>query len=96
MLLVRVNTGRANWTPAAALTPRIITVGNGVTLRFGLAAQNSGALIAQDAYETFPANGIYSKFVLYRIPLSNTEGYGDNICGNYATAPDWLRVRFGS
>jgi hypothetical protein len=97
--LVRDKTGRANWTPAATLTPRIITAGGGATLRFGRAAQNSGALIAQDAYETFPANGIYSMFVLYRIPLANSEGYGGtggNMCGNYAAVPDWLRVRFGS
>lgn len=96
--LVRDKTGRANWAPAATLTPRIITAGGGAALRFGRASQNSGALVAQDEYETFPANGIYSMFILYRIPLPNTEGYsgtGGNVCGNYAAEPDRLRVRFG-
>ncbi|HAT3712456.1 TPA: hypothetical protein I8583_001312 [Serratia marcescens] len=97
--LVRDKTGRANWVPAATLKPRIITAGSGAALRFGRAAQNSGALIAQDAFATFPEDGIYSMFVLYRIPLPNTEGYGGtggNMCGNYASVPDWLRVRFGN
>nr|WP_308414041.1 hypothetical protein [Serratia nevei]MDQ7766918.1 hypothetical protein [Serratia nevei] len=97
--LVRDKTGRANWVPAATLKPRIITAGSGAALRFGRAAQNSGALIAQSGYESLPADGIYSQFILYRIPLPNTEGYGGtggNICGNYTTAPDWLRVRFGN
>lgn len=97
--LVRDKTGRANWVPTATLKPRIITAGGGAALRFGRAAQNSGALIAQSGYESLPADGIYSQFILYRIPLPNTEGYGGtggNICGNYTTAPDWLRVRFGN
>ncbi|WP_323097713.1 hypothetical protein, partial [Serratia marcescens] len=97
--LVRDKTGRANWVPTATLKPRIITAGGGAALRFGRAAQNSGALIAQNGYESLPADGIYSQFILYRIPLPNTEGYGGtggNICGNYTTAPDWLRVRFGN
>ncbi|HEJ7134795.1 TPA: hypothetical protein SMF84_001467 [Serratia marcescens] len=97
--LVRDKTGRANWVPTATLKPRIITAGGGAALRFGRAAKNSGALIAQSGYESLPADGIYSQFILYRIPLPNTEGYGGtggNICGNYTTAPDWLRVRFGN
>lgn len=97
--LVRDKTGHANWVPTATLKPRIITAGGGAALRFGRAAQNSGALIAQSGYESLPADGIYSQFILYRIPLPNTEGYGGtggNICGNYTTAPDWLRVRFGN
>ncbi|HEJ9146290.1 TPA: hypothetical protein SML79_000253 [Serratia marcescens] len=97
--LVRDKTGRANWVPTATLKPRIITAGGGAALRFGRAAQNSGALIAQSGYESLPADGIYSQFILYRIPLPNTEGYGGtggNICGNYTTTPDWLRVRFGN
>ncbi|EPH7219926.1 hypothetical protein ACS3L2_002670 [Serratia marcescens] len=97
--LVRDKTGRARWVPVAALAPRIISVGKGFALRFGRAASNSGALIAQGGYESLPADGIYSQFILYRIPLPNTEGYGGtggNICGNYTTVPDWLRVRFGN
>ncbi|HEJ8131078.1 hypothetical protein ACUNJB_06660 [Serratia sp. IR-2025] len=97
--LVRDKTGRANWTPVAALKPRVIAAGKGYALRFGRAASNSGALLAQGSYESLPADGIYAQFILYRIPLANTEGYtgtGGNICGNYTTAPDWLRVRFGN
>ncbi|EPM1536851.1 hypothetical protein LL447_002587 [Serratia marcescens] len=97
--LVRDKTGRARWVPVAALAPRIISVGKGFALRFGRAASNSGALIAQGGYESLPADGIYSQFILYRIPLPSTEGYGGtggNICGNYTTVPDWLRVRFGN
>ncbi|HGE6660261.1 TPA: hypothetical protein ACGB4L_001530 [Serratia marcescens] len=97
--LVRDKTGRANWAPVAALAPRVIAAGKGFALRFGRAASNSGALIAQGGYECLPADGIYSQFILYRIPLPNTEGYGGtggNICGNYTTVPDWLRVRFGN
>lgn len=96
--LVRDKTGRVNWAPVAALTPRIISAGSGKAFRFGRASSNSGALIAQDAHETFPADGIYSMFILYRIPLPNTEGFtgtGGNVCGNYAAEPDRLRVRFG-
>lgn len=97
--LVRDKTGRANWTPVAALKPRVIAAGKGYALRFGRAASNSGALLAQGSYESLPADGIYAQFILYRIPLANTEGYtgtGGNICGNYTTVPDWLRVRFGN
>lgn len=97
--LVRDKTGRANWSPVAALGPRVVAAGKGYALRFGRAASNSGALIAQGGYESLPADGIYSQFILYRIPLPNTEGYsgtGGNICGNYTTVPDWLRVRFGN
>lgn len=97
--LVRDKTGRANWAPVATLAPRMIAAGKGFALRFGRAASNSGALIAQGGYESLPADGIYSQFILYRIPLPNTEGYGGtggNICGNYTTVPDWLRVRFGN
>lgn len=97
--LVRDKTGRANWAPVATLAPRMIAAGKGFALRFGRAASNSGALIAQGGYESLPADGVYSQFILYRIPLPNTEGYGGtggNICGNYTTVPDWLRVRFGN
>ncbi|MBE4973182.1 hypothetical protein IMX17_07210 [Serratia sp. X3] len=97
--IVQDKTGRANWAPISPMKPRIITAGKGFALRFGRAASNSGALIANNAYETFPIDGVYSTFILYRIPLPNTEGYtgtGGNICGNYTTVPDWLRVRFGN
>ncbi|AWC81157.1 MULTISPECIES: hypothetical protein [Serratia] len=97
--LVRDKTGRANWTPVGAMKPRVIAAGKGFALRFGRAASNSGALIAQGSYESLPADGIYSQFILYRIPLPSTEGYGGtggNICGNYTAVPDWLRVRFGN
>ncbi|QGH63447.1 hypothetical protein [Serratia proteamaculans] len=97
--LVRDKTGKADWTTIASLKPRLVTSGNGVAFRFGRAASNSGCLLAQADYETYPDDGIYSKFILYRIPVPNTEGYastGGNICGNYAAAGDWLRVRFGN
>lgn len=97
--LVRDKTGRANWAPVASLAPRVIAAGKGFALRFGRAASNSGALIAQDSYESLPADGVYAQFILYRIPIANSEGYtgtGGNICGNYTTVPDWLRVRFGN
>lgn len=60
---------------------------------------NSGALVADGGYEAVPADGIYSLFILNRIPVEKTEGYTEvrgNIAGNNEAVGEWLRVRFGS
>lgn len=52
-----------------------------------------------NGYQSIPANGIYSLFLLYRIPVPNTEGRagtGGNIAGNNEAPGEWLRFRFGS
>ncbi|WP_413508258.1 hypothetical protein [Serratia proteamaculans] len=96
---VRDKTGKTTWMHAAA-NPPVIKMYNGIpALNFGRAVSNSGALIAGDGYQAIPADGIYSLFILYRIPVEKTEGYsgvGGNIAGNNEAVGEWLRVRFGS
>lgn len=96
---VRDKTGKTTWMHTAT-NPPVIKMYNGIpVLNFGRAVSNSGALIAADGYQSIPADGIYSQFILYRIPVEKTEGYsgvGGNIAGNNEAAGEWLRVRFGS
>ncbi|EIH8434171.1 hypothetical protein AXX71_005307, partial [Escherichia coli] len=96
---VRDKTGKTTWAHTGS-NPPVIKTYNGIpSLNFGRAVSNSGSLMATDGYQSIPANGLYSLFILYRIPVGNTEGYngvGGNIAGNNETAGEWLRVRFGS
>lgn len=96
---VRDKTGKTTWKHTAT-NPPMIKLYNGIpVLNFGRAVSNSGALLAEGGYQAIPADGIYSLFTLYRIPVGNTEGYtgvGGNIAGNNEAAGEWLRVRFGS
>ncbi|MGP3034247.1 hypothetical protein ACTVNG_06745 [Serratia ureilytica] len=96
---VRDKTGKTTWNHTGANSP-VIKMYNGIpALNFGRAVSNSGALLAEGGYQTIPADGIYSLFILYRIPVEKTEGYtgvGGNIAGNNEAVGEWLRVRFGS
>ncbi|QGH62604.1 hypothetical protein [Serratia proteamaculans] len=96
---VRDKTGKTTWVHTATNPPVIKTYNDIPALNFGRAVSNSGALIAADGYQAIPADGIYSLFILYRIPVGKTEGYsgvGGNIAGNNEAVGEWLRVRFGS
>ncbi|MFS7187714.1 hypothetical protein AB6848_19815 [Serratia proteamaculans] len=96
---VRDKTGKTAWMHTAS-NPPLIKMYNGIpVLNFGRAVSNSGALLAEGGYQAIPADGIYSLFILYRIPVEKTEGYsgvGGNIAGNNEAVGEWLRVRFGS
>ncbi|RYM50746.1 hypothetical protein [Serratia proteamaculans] len=96
---VRDKTGKTAWMHTAS-NPPLIKMYNGIpVLNFWRAVSNSGALLAEGGYQAIPADGIYSLFILYRIPVEKTEGYsgvGGNIAGNNEAVGEWLRVRFGS
>ncbi|RYM49118.1 hypothetical protein [Serratia proteamaculans] len=97
--MIRDKTGKATWKPAGAVLPRLGASNNVPVFNFGRSVNNSGAMIAEGAYESLPADGIYSLAILYRIPEPNTSGYagtGGNVVGNYAPTGEWLRVHFGN
>lgn len=95
---VRDKTGKATWYPAGSRSPTIKLFNEKPAFYFGNGVANSGALLAGNGYQSIPANGIYSLFLLYRIPVPNTEGRagtGGNIAGNNEAPGEWLRFRFG-
>ncbi|ENY0908427.1 hypothetical protein ACFVGI_000871 [Serratia marcescens] len=99
--LIRDKTGKTSWKPVGANAPRIVLSNKVPVLNFGpgRGVSNSGAIRAENGYESFPQNGEYTLFILYRAPVPNQGGYngtGGNLCGNNTAAPDWLRVRLGS
>lgn len=99
--LVRDKTGLYEWglvTPTTTHPPRVITSGTRKTLRFDVAASNPGIMKKTGNELTFPADGIFTLFMVHRIPAANTEGFtatGGNICGNNAAEPNVARFRFG-
>ncbi|CAI0822705.1 MULTISPECIES: hypothetical protein [Serratia] len=94
-------TGGFTWLPLkAGYMPRLITSSNGYKIiNFGLGRGPSipGALFADNNYEIFPADGVFSLAMVYRIPLRQQNGYdgsGGNIIGNNDTNPNIFRLRF--
>lgn len=98
--LVRDKTGLYNWAvPIGATThPSAVTSGSRNALRFAGALSKPGLKKENDEV-SFPADGIFTLFLLLRCPVNGTEGFastGGNICGNNAPEPDCVRFRLGA
>lgn len=98
--MVRDKTGKTRWVPGGTQLPAL-GKSNGVDiLKFGLTGPvNSGYLAAENSYESFPANGVYTLAVVFRVPPRNVAPYagtGGNMVGNRAAPPDALRVRLAA
>lgn len=93
--------GTATWRPIrSSYMPRLITSESRQPfLNFGLGRGPTipGALLADNKYEAFNIDGVFSLAMVYRVPLRQQGGYdgtGGNIIGNNDTSPNIFRLRF--
>jgi hypothetical protein len=100
--LVRDKTGLYTWGLALQATnspPKVVISGLRNALRFAGSISNPGALKKVGDAPSFPADGIFTLFLLTRCPVNGTEGFastGGNVCGNNAVEPNLVRFRFGA